>query len=63
MSKKDRIGELYELMEELSEEHDADNALIEKRGDGTAAVVLEYDIDGDASTGGDSSVRTRDQRR
>ena len=36
------ITELYELMEELSGDHDADNAALVKREDGPA-IVLEWD--------------------
>ena len=35
---------LYDLMMELSDEHNSDGALIEKRDGETIAIVLEYNL-------------------
>lgn len=31
-------------MTELSEEHDVDDALLRRQSEGTAAIVLEFDV-------------------
>lgn len=42
--RRKELVDLYELMEDLSDEHDADEAWVQKQGQGRAAIILEYDI-------------------
>lgn len=41
------VIDVYRLMERLSEEHDADAALIEERDSGRCGVVLEFELEDD----------------
>lgn len=43
-TRADCIKALYDRMQELSEEEDADNALLEERSQDRAAIVLEYEL-------------------
>lgn len=59
--RKHELGRLYDLMEDLADEHNADDALLEQRDDTTAGIVLEFDLPEQSTT--DSSTQTREQRR